>query len=63
MHTAGPRSPGQENLMLGAAACEFTGASKARAQPSPAFCPNPDGENKLHRGRAGLHPKPVETND
>lgn len=40
---------------------EFINASKAHMQPSPTFCPNAGGENKLHRGRAGLHPKPMET--
>lgn len=32
-----------------------------RKQPSLTFCPNSAGEDKLHRGRAGLHPKPTET--
>lgn len=40
---------------------EFIRASKAHMQPSQTCCPDPDGENKLHRGRARLHPKPTET--
>ena len=40
---------------------KFISASKAHMQPSLTFCPNPGGENKLHRGRAGIHPKPTET--